>query len=391
MDFKELLSVEIQSFINKNIETNLSKLAFQKNPFSNIDFKELINQIEAKKKSKTKLPIWFTTNNIIYPNKISVEQTSSQSTAKYKSQIINGNSIIDLTGGFGVDCYYFSNVFKKVTHCEINEELSKIVAHNFNVLSKKNIECIVGDSYEFLKSCHQKFDWIFIDPSRRNETKGKVFMLKDCLPDVPENLDFYFNFSDKILIKTAPILDITAGLNELKNVKKIHIVAVNNEVKELLWEIEKGFIDIIEIITLNILDNNEEQFNFYLNTEKNYTYSLPKTYLYEPNAAIMKSNGFSALGTKFKLEKLHVHSHLFTATFLQEFPGRIFKIEKVVNYNKQEMKHLTSSKANVTTRNFPESVDVIKKKWKINDGGSIYYFFTTNCNEEKIALICSKI
>ena len=235
-----LLNIEIQRFINDNIGVDVAKLALAKNPFSDVIWTEILNQITVKSKIKDKLPAFFATPNILYPSKISSEQTSSELAAIYKSELISGESLIDLTGGFGVDTYFFSKKIKHVIHCEIDSELSQIVAHNFKVLNAKNVEFHQGDSFEILKSLNCKIDVIYIDPSRRNASKGKVFMLKDCLPNVPELLDFYFNYSNSILIKTAPILDISAGLLELKNVKCIHVVAVNNDVKELLWEIEKS-------------------------------------------------------------------------------------------------------------------------------------------------------
>jgi hypothetical protein len=392
LDFK-LLNREIQNFINKNIGENVAKLALQKNPFPEIEWISILNQIEAKTKSKTKLPNWFITKNIIFPSKISVEQTSSEKTADYKSGIISGDSIIDLTGGFGVDDYYFAKKIKKVVHCEINPELSNIVKHNFEQLNVKNISCYSGDSLDILAELKTKWDWIYIDPSRRNDAKGKVFMLQDCLPNVYENIDLYFEFSDSILIKTAPLLDISAGLSELKNVNAIHIIAIENEVKELLWELQKDYSGKINIKTVNILKDKLDFFEFFLNENLEIaTYSFPQKYLYEPNSAIMKSGGFDEVGSFYNLNKLHKHSHLYTNSTLIPFPGRIFEIENSISYHKIEMKnYLEGTKSNVTVRNFPETVESIRKKWKIKEGGNQYCFFTTDENDNKIVLICKKI
>ena len=388
-----LLNPNIQEFINANIDVKITKLALQKNPFPNVDWISVLNQIEAKTKAKDKLPTWFATKNIIYPSKISVEQTSSEKTALHKSTLVSGDSLIDLTGGFGVDDYYFSKRINTVAHCEINPELSDLVKHNFEQLGVKNFSCYKGDSLTTLTSLKQKWDWIYIDPSRRNDAKGKVFMLKDCLPNVPENLDFYFKNSNAILIKTAPLLDISAGLSELKNVKNIHIVALDNEVKELLWELHKDYFDEITIKTINILKDKTESFDFVLNQEQLVpSYSLPQKYLYEANNAIMKSGGFDEVSNFYSINKLHRHSHLYTSENLVAFPGRIFEIQNSISYNKTEMKmHLENKKANITIRNFPDSVEGSRKKWKIKDGGNIYCFFTTDVNNNKIVLICTKI
>ncbi len=388
-----LLNPEIQDFINANVSLNVTDLALQKNPFPNENWISILNQIAAKTKAKDKLPTWFETANIIYPSKISVEQTSSEKTALYKSHLVSGESLIDLTGGFGIDDFYFSKKINQVIHCEIDAQLSEIVAHNFKVLGANNIQCLCNDSAVILEERKQKFDWIYIDPSRRNDLKGKVFMLNDCLPNVPENLDFYFTFSNKIVIKTAPILDLSAGLLELKQVKNIHIVAVENEVKELLWEIEKDFIGTISIKTINIEKENNEVFEFILDKKQsNINFGLPKKYLYEPNAAIMKSGGFDTVAIAFEVTKLHQHSHLYTSDSILEFPGRKFEILNSFSYQKATMKQfLEHSKINITVRNFPDSVENIRKKWKIKEGGNQYCFFTTDANNDKIVLICTKI
>nr|WP_315179969.1 class I SAM-dependent methyltransferase [uncultured Flavobacterium sp.] len=392
MDLR-ILNAEIQAFIDNNIGKSISKLALQKNPFQEVDWISILNQIEAKTKAKEKLPTWFSTENIIYPSKISIEQTSSEKTAAYKASIVSGESLIDLTGGFGVDDFYFAKKIKTVAHCEINPELSNLVKHNFEQLNVSNITCYAGDSLATLFSLNSKWDWIYIDPSRRNDTKGKVFMLKDCLPNVPENIDFYFTHSNAVLIKTAPILDISAGLSELKHVKTIHIVALENEVKELLWELHKDYSGNINIKTVNILKDKTETFDFVLNENSKFpNLSLPQKYLYEPNSAIMKSGGFDEVSSFYNLNKLHKHSHLYTSTALLSFPGRVFEIQNTFPYNKTEMKsYLEKSQANITTRNFPDSVETIRKKWKIKDGGNVYCFFTTDENNHKIVLICTKI
>ncbi|WP_291115482.1 class I SAM-dependent methyltransferase [Flavobacterium sp. UBA6135] len=388
----ELLQPEIQSFICKNTGRPISDLALKKNPFPEVDYKAIINQIEARTKSKEKLPTWFNCENIVYPTKISIEQTSSEKTANYKSQLIKGDSLIDLTGGFGVDAYYFSSQIKRVIHCEWNKVLSKIVKHNFNKLNKSTIECFSGDSEEILKKLNQKLDWIYIDPSRRSDIKGKVFLLKDCSPNVPELLEFYFSFSDNLLIKSSPILDLSAGIEELKNVKSIHIVSVENEVKEILWMIEKNYQDNIQVKCVDLADSKPELFEFLLPSNAVATYSLPLNYLYEPKAALMKSGGFDEISQQFGIDKLHQNSQLFTSNELKAFCGRVFKIKKQFIYSKENMKlFLANTKANVTTRNFPITVDEIRKKFKIKDGGEIYCFFTTALDNHKIVLLCEKI
>ncbi len=387
-----LLNIESQEFINNNLNSDLTTLLLKGTSLEKIETVELINQIEAKKKSQKKLPTWFNQLNIYFPSKLNIEQTSSEISAEYKSSLMEGLTIIDVTGGFGVDSFYFSKRFEQVTHCEINVELSEIVNHNFKQLKVENVEVIPGDGLKYLKALKQQFDWIYVDPSRRHDSKGKVFFLRDCLPNIPESLDALFQFSKKIMIKTSPLLDITVGISELKYVKTIHIVAINNEVKELLWILEKGFNSDINIETVNIKPENNEDFSYQLSQESkvNIQFGLPLAYLYEPNSAILKSGAFKTLASQFDLFKLHQHSHLYTNEILISFPGRRFKILETFLYNKNGLKKYGITKANITTRNFPETVEQLRKKYKIADGGSCFLFFTTNSNNEKIVISCIK-
>ena len=389
---KAILNTDIQNFIKLNANSIISDLLLKGTSFPDVDTKTIIEQIEAKKRSEIKLSTWFNTKNIYYPNKLNIEQSSSEITAKYKSELLEGNSIMDLTGGFGVDCFYFSKLFKTVTHCEIDEKLSEIVKHNFNQLKVDNIKTIKTDGIAYLKNSTQTYDWIYIDPSRRHDSKGKVFFLNDCLPNVPEHLDVLFKHSKNIMIKTSPLLDLSVGIRELKHVKTIHVVAVNNEVKELLWVLEDGFSDAISIETVNIKKDTNDFFKFNLEAEKQTepNFSLPLTYLYQPNAAILKAGAFNEISKQLVLNKLHKHSHLYTSKELIDFPGRVFKIEDIVPYNKKALKNLAITKANVTIRNFPETVQQIRKKFNIKDGGSDYLFFTTDLNNQKIILITNK-
>lgn len=387
-----LLNTEIQNFITDHIDADITGLLLNGTSFPGIETIEIVAQIESKKRSQKKLPTWFGQQGIYYPNKLNIEQTSSEITARYKASLISGTSLIDLTGGFGVDAYYFSKHFKRVIHCEIHAELSEMVQYNFQQLKVLNIETIATDGIEYLKQHQQRYNWIYIDPSRRDNNKEKVFFLKDCLPNVPDSLECIFKHANNIIVKTSPLLDISVGIGELKFVKTIHVVAVNNEVKELLWILEKSCNSEILIETVNLKNEVNETFNFQLADETLHepNYSLPRSYLYEPNAAILKSGGFNLVASTFNLFKLHKHSHLYTSDDLIKFPGRAFKIEKSFPYNKKSLKNLKIEKANITTRNFPETVQTIRDRFKIKDGGSSYLFFTTTKHNEKFVLLCTK-
>ena len=389
---KHLLNIVVQEFIDSNLNSDISSLLLKGIDFEGIYSKEIIEQIEAKKRSEKKLPTWFQSPNIYYPNKLNIEQTSSEITANYKASLVSGNLLIDLTGGFGVDAYYFSKRVENVTHCEINTNLSMLVKHNYESLNVGNIKCLNENGIEALKGIDKTFDWIYLDPSRRDDTKKKVFLLSDCIPNVKTFQGLFLKYAKHIMIKTSPLLDIKATLSDLKDVKELHIVAVNNEVKELLWILERDCNSEFKIKTVNISKSEQQEFEFNFEDEANTqaNYNLPLTYLYEPNTAVLKSGAFNVVSTLLNIPKLHKHSHLYTSKNLIKFPGRRFKIKKIIPFNKKVFAKEAIKKANVTTRNFPLSVGDLRKKLKIKDGGDSYLFFTTNLNNEKIIIICSK-
>jgi len=390
---KALLKPEVQKFISEHLLEDLSKLILKGSPFNYVSSQEIGVQISGKKKAKSKLPVWFDAQNILYPPNLNLEQTSSEKTAKYKAGLISGGKFIDLTGGFGIDSYFFAEKFHQLTYCELNPELFEIATHNFEILGAQNIKTFQGNGIEFLKKSEEHFDWIYLDPSRRDEHGGKVFHLKQCTPNISENLELLFERSKNIMLKTSPLLDLKAGIIELKQVAEIHIVAVNSDVKELLWILKKGYEGKVEIKTIDFQKSETQLFKtLFSNNQSEVPLSLPLKYIYEPNPAIMKSGMFRELALQTNTLKLHSNTHLFTSETIKNFPGRIFEISKLVPFNKKILKQrLKLKKANITTRNFPKSVELLRQELKISDGGNDYLFFTTNLKNEKIVLVCRKI
>lgn len=391
---KNLLKTGIQEFILNKIDTDIVSFLLKKPFFEEVSNKELAQQIISKKKSKTKLPTWYKTPKIYFPDKLHIEQVSSETTARYKAKIVNGKSLVDVTGGFGVDTNFFALKMDVIYHCEKNRDLSRIATHNFKILGRKNIEVISGDGLRFLKESKLKFDWIYLDPSRRDNQNSKVVFLSDCSPNVTKHLDLLFQKSNNIMIKTSPILDISVGIKELKFVKEIHIVSLKNEVKELLWVLQANFNGEMVVKTVNIAHEQKvDTFNFTLQEEKSAlpNFAEPQNFLYEPNSAILKSGAFSLLAVRYSLGKLSGHSHLYTSNELKDFPGRKFRIEKVWPYSKKTMKILDFKRANITVRNFPERVDSLRKRYGILNGGERYLFFTTSKDKVRIIISCKKV
>ncbi len=278
-----------RNFIDKNKHKTVNEVALLLSKKPELDKTFIINQINGLQKSKNKLPDFYCAKNIIFPATLAMEQCSSAKTAKYKSNILKGKTLVDLTGGFGVDSYYFSKKFNAVTYVEVDTNLFKIVTNNFKNLKANNITTINTTAENFIANLNKKVDVIYIDPSRR-KANARVFNLAACTPNIIKLSDDIFKITDKILVKTSPFLDIKQSINDLKFVAKIFIVAVNNDCKEVIYLLKKNTNHNIVINTIN-LTKNEQIFEFILADEKeaNCTFSLPKKYLYEPNVAILKS------------------------------------------------------------------------------------------------------
>ena len=360
-------------------------------PFENISVQELAEQIQSRRKCRLKLPLWWKTPGVLYPPSLNIEQSSSEKAAEYKASLVSGHSMIDLTGGFGVDSFYFSKRFDRVAYLEIDRGLQEIVRHNLKILNVENVECIAGDSLEFLKSSDEKFDWVYVDPSRRGNEQERVFRLEDCTPNLLETLDLSMSMARSVLIKLAPFMDISQALTQLKNVKEVHVLAIDNEVKELLFLISEKGPETAIIKAVNLTQDRTDVVAGEIGSTSEIDYGPVNTYLYEPNAALRKAGLYSSLSSLYKLDKIHPNSHLFTGKELVDFPGRVFRVIEQIKYSpKRVRKELNLKRANITTRNFQESVAEIRKRTGIKEGGEDYLFFTTDHHNISIVLQCRK-
>lgn len=394
MQRTELLKSEVQAYILEHLQSNLAELAFKKSPFPELTMSELLTQIKGRQKLQIKWPSVAQTNGILCPPSLNLEQSSSEQTAVFKKDLLADRSLdygLDMTCGFGIDSYYLSQVCNRFESCELNSDLAEITKHNFQQWHKDNVEIINSSSIDHLKESAQVYDLIFVDPSRRNDLKGKVFRLEDCLPNIVSHKDLILSKSKLLMVKNSPFLDITSSLRDLNQPAEVYIIALNNEVKEVLLligsDIKKDRINCI-----NLKKDKQERFSFDSQQSYEVNYALPQKYLYEPNAAIMKSGGFTAVSQKLGLNKLEVNSHLYTSEELIDFPGRSFEIQHIVPGTKKELKKIIKgNKANISVRNYPLSVAQIRKKTGLKDGSDQYIFFTTLENGKPSAVICKKL
>ncbi len=435
-----------KGFIKSHLNDDVNKLALSKFP-DGVDKQFVIRQIQARQILKKKLPSWSENDNIFFPKRLSLEQCSSELTAKYKrilSQQDNESTrqrvvksqryrdvetqdsicenpcqsvgekrtLIDLTGGMGVDTSFLADNFEETIYVESQEELCELAEHNFKVLGK-NIKVVNAKAEEFLLQC-DKVDCIYIDPARRDEHGRKMVSLHDCSPDVAQLQDLLFEKSDTILIKLSPMLDIDIIKKELKNIKEIHVVAVKNECKEVLVLCQRttddGRRNLSEYarpcVSTRVVDLREDwNLSF---TEDEERDAIPTfadeigKYLYEPGVACMKAACFRLLSEKYNVKKLDRNSHLYTSDELvSDFPGRIFEVINVVPFNKKAKSAIqipsrsqspfpAPLKVSIAVRNFPLSAEELRKHLGFKDGDDHYIFGTTMKGEKKILVLGSK-
>lgn len=375
---EQLVQKEIQQFILEHEQDDEKQLVLKYKTIFGIPTGLIAEQIQARRKAKTKLPLYYKSINIIYPPGLNVEQSSSEKTARFKSEILKAlpqhKVLADLTGGFGIDSFFLSKLFDKLYHIEANYELQQIALHNHSVLKTTNITYVNTKAEDFINTKKEKLDCVFIDPSRRAAGQ-KVFRLADCEPNAVALLPSIFGLSNYVLVKTSPLLDIHQGIAELRSVEKVWVVSVDNECKELLFLCNKMFAGEPEIIAVNLTDKTQDDFKFTFSVEKSSesTFSDPLTFIYEPNASILKAGAFKAIGSVFNLSKIQSNTHLYTSTkLISNFPGRVFKILESVKEGKIVKEIFSEGKANIITRNYPLGTEQLKKKLKLNDGGELY-------------------
>ncbi len=408
------MNTATRDFIESHLKDDVRQLALQKFP-DDVDKALVLNQIEARQLLSKKVPSWASNPDLLFPKHLSIEQCSSELTAKYKASIINGGDVfVDLTGGLGIDSFFLSEKFKTSYYVENQKELCDLAEHNFAVLGRK-ITVVNSDAESFLrdKACliptgydNQTTRWdnacvvLYLDPARRDIYNRKMVSLHDCSPDVVSIVETRGRASQHggtMLIKLSPMLDISMITNELQNISEIHIVSVKNECKEVLVKIEPGFYGEIKYFCVDLQPVGTNNFQFVESEEKSAipTFSSNiKKYLYEPNSSLMKSGAFKLISQRFAIEKLHVNSHLYTSNnLISDFPGRIFEVVGFAPFNKKVKKELLSdiTEASVATRNFPLSANELRKSLNLKESDKNYVFGTTLIGEKKVVILCKKI
>lgn len=385
-------------FIREHAEADVHQLALQgtKNPEVNLTF--ALEQIAGRQKAKTKLPTWAATDGIIYPPHLSMEQCSSEQTARYKANIAGkGALMVDLTAGYGVDMAFVSPNYRRAIHVEQQASLCAISSENFKLLGLNHIEVVCADGVDYLHQLDHA-DLIFLDPARRDDHGARTYGIADCTPNVLELRDELLQKADRVMLKLSPMLDWRKAVEDLGNVNEVHIVSIDNECKELLLILSKEEKPL-KLFCVNNDQVFEGDQGDWLNERSIAEIRVPvlmssQAYLFEPNTSIMKAGCFALLEQRFKVAQLDKNSHLFVSdNDISDFPGRRFIIEKTTSMNKRELKAALAGidKANITVRNFPMSVAELRKRLKLKEGGDLYLFATTIAGHQHQLFLCRKI
>lgn len=391
-------SADETQFIHDHLTDDVRALLLRSQP-TNLDIRRLATQIAARQKARYKLPTWYAHEALIFPQALSVEQASSEQTAHYKASLVSGKRLLDLTGGMGVDAWAFAKRVDQVVYVEQQPDLAALAAYNLPLLGATNVLVQTGNGLALAADETAGADWIYLDPHRRDDQGHKVVRLGDCEPDLsqPDTLSALLHKANRILVKASPLLDIDATVRQLATIDSIQIVAVQGEVKEVLFIVGNQPVrpDSIGMTAVNLTASGPAVFAYTKGDEvvAPVTLSDPLLYVYEPNAAILKAGAFRIIGHRFGLNKLAPNSHLYTSDAVKaNFPGRIFQLTHCLKPDRKTLQmHLPSMKANLTTRNFPQSVAELRKQLGLRDGGDTYILATTLQNGDKRLLITKKV
>ncbi len=391
------LTPELKALIRKFRDESPESIALQSKRYPDLPMAFVAQQVKARQRIRKKLPSWHANEAIVFPNTLSLEQCSSEYAAEYKANLLQGRMIADLTGGFGIDAFAFSERFDQVFHIERDRDLSETVTQNAVALGKQSIVTVVhGDGIDWLNAYPNTLDVVYIDPARRDRRTLKVSALEDCEPDLKLHWKLLLRKSKRVAAKLSPGLDVDSIIAELPHVCEVHILSIENECKECFCIATREFEGEPQIVCSNRKsDGDWEYFEFARSEEKQTegVYSMYSKFLYEPNASIMKGGGFKTLGKRMGLSLLHPRTRFYTSAKLVEgFPGKTFEILDSGELRKKSAAALfPEGKANVVARNVGLSSPELKQKLNLNDGGDLFAIGITDSEGRRRLLKCRKV
>lgn len=395
---------ELCDFIQRHIDDDTSDLLLAARKYQGVDVPFAVEQIEARKRLKGKLPEWYALSDLIMGGRVPAEQCSSELAARYKRSIVEGESLCDMTGGMGVDFWYMSEGMERAIYTERSDSLCEVARHNFQVLkdgTHPEAEVRCGDGRMLPVP---SVDVIYLDPARRAGDGSRVYAMEDCEPNVVEWQDALLQHARTVLVKLSPMVDITDVLRKLKGVREVHIVGVKNECKEVLVKQslspadscdEAGSKVVKTFHCVDFLSSGKIECVFPLveETAVPLTDNGVKRYLYEPDVTLMKAGVFGSLCARYAVQQLAADTHLMTSDVLvTDFPGRIFEVTEKMPFSSKLIKRIKRQcpQANIATRNFLLTADELRKRTGIRDGGDVYMFGVKVRDEGEQLLLCRK-
>jgi hypothetical protein len=362
---------DVQVFLKAHATDDPAKVALLKNLPGGVSASLLASQLKARQKAKDKLPSWLGRDGIIFPHGVALEQCSSETTARFKAARWAGRSFADLTGGTGVDTFFFSQSFEQGVYVEADAERCDLAGHNFGVLGAQHLQVVQNTAEAFVADTTDHFDLIYIDPDRRAGHK-RAIGFSDSTPDVVQLMPALLKRATTVLIKASPMIDIQQGIRDLGYVSKVLVLAVNNECKEVLFVCDNSD-GPVEIEAWQVHGGQETVLRFSLDEEVSAQVSFgePEAFIYDPNVAITKSGAYKIVSVLYGLKKLHPNTHLYTsATLVPDFPGRTFRVLEVLPFSSKELKSLKLpfAKAHVMSKNFPLEAAELQRRLKLKEG-----------------------
>jgi 16S rRNA G966 N2-methylase RsmD len=381
----------VQLYLKADVADLVLKFAGKK---TDIDVKEAAIQIAALQKIQQKVPEWYRLD-IRFPSVLATEQCSSQATAVYKSRFAQNKTVLDLSGGLGIDTYYFTKMAKSVTYVEPQRVLVQYAERNFKTLAATNITCVESTAEVFLATNTTHFDLIYLDPDRRTASGKRVFGFHDSSPDVITLLESLLKQGSAVLIKASPMLDISLACKQLQRVAYVEVIGYQDECKELLFYIEAQENTTTPTLAAIEIDHAGAETMRVEKTENTaISFAQPLAFVYDPPASLLKSGCFHEFAAQYGLKKLHPDTHLFTSeTLVANVPGRTFALSKTCSVQADEVgAYLPKArKANLRAVNFPDDTETIKRRLKIKDGGDVYLFAVTLIDGSLAVLVCHKV
>ena len=417
-------------FISANCDKDTSRLILDRKKYPDIDIDLAVNCIESRRKLKGKVQEWHEEPRLIFPLKLSAEQCSSSATGAYKAQVAEAIAvrsldcarddrregardnrrewtIADLTGGLGVDSWFFSKKAAKVIYNEMQTPLCQAASLNFKTLGTGNIEIINSTAAQgnIGKITGDRVDIVYMDPARRGEGGKKVFLIEDCTPDVLTLRDEIFRYTDNILIKLSPMADISMVCDRLGPAcREVHVISTAGECKELLIWMNSGWKEEYTIIATELHNNAPAaQFIFKPSEERSATCHACITpgrthLLFEPGKALMKAGAYNLIAQRYGLDKLGKSTHYYLAESAQEADmlkpyGKVFSIIECQPLSKQSIREFGKRypKSEVTARNIPMDTETLRKKSGITSGDDAHIFGLKSDRDGNILIAAKRV